>query len=115
MVGEQHLLRHVCCGRPDVVRVQKRFEFGRDIGIHPVADNDYAGIDEVGLTFSLAAAEIRHQAFRLLKIHRGASEVESLVNVKAKWPANEKRAVENGVEPCRMRVSRIGVPAGKEA
>ena len=52
-----------------------------------------------------------HQAVALLKIHRRAGEIESLVHVKAERTANEKRSIENRVEPVALAVLRIIIAA----
>ena len=64
-----------------------------------------AGIDEVRLAFAFARAEIDHQTVALLKVHRGAAEIETLVHVKAERAADEKWPIENRVESRRVSSS----------
>ena len=85
----------------------KRFQFRRDIGVDAVADDERARIYEVRLAFRFAGAEIEHQTVALLKIHRRAGEIETLVHVKTERAADEKRPVKDRVEPVAVAVRRI--------
>ena len=59
------------------------FSFGVMSASSAITDDEDAGIDEVGLALCFAGAEIDHQAVALLKIHRCAGEIESLVRRKS--------------------------------
>src|SRR5438105_4211067 len=98
-VGEEDLADRFRFRHPDVVHVQECFQFRRDIGVVPVSENDRARIDEVRLPFAFARAQIDHETVALLKVHRRAAEIESLMHEKAERPAEEERLVEDRVEP----------------
>src|SRR5437762_6711093 len=95
VVGEKHQLSRVRADRPDVIYVYKALKFRCDVGIQAVTDNEGPGIDEVGLAFGFAGAEVDHQAVALFKIDRGAAQIEALMRVKAERSADKKRPVQN--------------------
>src|SRR5205085_1643421 len=110
-VREEDLADRFRFRHPDVIHVQERFQFRRDIGVVSVSENDRAGIDEVRLPFAFARAQIDHETVALLKVHRCAAEVESLMHEKAERPAEEERLVEDRVEPGGLRVPRVIIAA----
>src|SRR2546421_4925150 len=114
-VREQDLPDYFRLGHPDVVHVQERFQFRRAIGVVSIPEDDRAGIHEVRLAFAFARPQIDHETIALLKVHRGAAEIESLVNEERERAADEKWLVENRVEPGGVRVPRIIVAAGVKA
>src|SRR6266542_2622034 len=95
----------------NVVHVYEASHLRRNICIETVANNEGAGIDEVGLTFRFAGTEIDYQAVALLKIHSRSGEIEPLVREKTEWTADEKWPVEYRVETGGMLVSRIMISA----
>ena len=74
-----------------------------------------AGIDEVRLALGFAAAEIRdHELVALLKVHRRAGEVESLVHVVAEWAAEKNGRSRIVSKPVAWPFCRIIVAARVE-
>ena len=63
-----------------------------------------AGIHEVRLAFRFTGAEIRNKTVALLKVHRCAGKIETLVHVKTERSANEKRSIKDSVEPVAFAV-----------
>src|SRR5262249_44897068 len=90
-------------------------ELGRDVDVRADADDGDARVDEVGLAFGLAGAEVRNKGVALLEVHRSAREVEALVNVPAKRSADEEGVIENGVEAAGGAVGGRAVTGGVEA
>src|SRR4029077_4612197 len=102
VIGEKHLLGHRGISRPDVVDVHEAFQLRSDVGVQTITDDDRARIDEIGLAFRFAGAEVGHQTVALLKIHRCPTEIEPLVYEKAERPPEEKWPIKNGIESSRV-------------
>ena len=100
---------------PDVVHVGKGFELGRDVDVGAEAGDEDAGVDEVGLAFGLARAQVGDEGVALLQVHSGAGEVEALVDIPTEGATDEERVVLDRVKAARGFVSRVAVAAGVKA
>src|SRR5205085_11206945 len=68
-VREQDELGRFGRDRADIVHVDESFELRQDVAVESITENQRAWINEVGLAFRFARAEIDHQAVALFKIH----------------------------------------------
>ena len=114
VIGEQDELGRFRCDRANVVHVDEAFQLRQNIGVEAITENQRARINEVGLAFRFAGAEIDHQTVALFKIYCGAGEVESLVREETERSADEKWPVEHGVESGRFIVLRVRIAARVE-
>jgi hypothetical protein len=102
--------RWVRSGRKqDVIALKKRTQFRREIKFRAESEEVNARIDEIRLAFGLARAQIRHEAARILQIHRGAAEIKPLPRPEAERAAGEIRIVHDGVETGALAAGRIAV------
>src|SRR5262249_26935522 len=81
MVSEQHLLCNLSCRRPNIVNVHEGLDFGRNVRVQAVTDDEDSGINKVSLAFAFAGSKVRHKTIFLLKVHRSAGEVKALVDI----------------------------------
>jgi len=112
VLGKENPFCHLTGGEPDVIHIGEKLQLRSDVGIQSVTEDERAGVHKVGLPFGFAAPKIRHEAIALLKIHRRTGEIETLVNIKAERPANEKRPIQNRIEPSGGAILWIVVSAG---
>lgn len=113
-VREQLGLDGVGLGEVDVIHVEKGAQFRRHIEVRAEAVDEDAGVDEVGLAFGFAAAEIGHKAVALFQTDGGAGKVEALARPVAEGAAGEVGIVDDGVEAGGGAVLGVAVAGSVE-
>ncbi len=99
-----------------LICLQRRTKFGREIGICANPEQDDARIREVGLTLSLVRSQRIEQAILTGYCDPAAAEQRyRLTNPETRIGAGNQRVFEDRIEACRFIVVRVAVAAAIHA
>src|SRR6185369_15074733 len=91
------------------VQVERASQLRRDLSIHSSIEQIEAGVDEVGLSFFLAATKSGVQAEALIQRDARARQTNSLPIPEADIAPGELHVVEDAVETAGDVVIRIAI------